>query len=90
MASQSEKYLSTDNQGETDDSGQRPRIKSYAATSKFRPGDKVYLAGGEHGLLGPYLVAAVAEPQKYTLCNVNDGVTAENGRVVHESELSLA
>ncbi|KAI1085134.1 hypothetical protein F5B20DRAFT_521116 [Whalleya microplaca] len=86
MADQRGNYLSADNQS---GGGERPRVQVYIA-SKFRPNDKVYLStGGGRALQGPYLVATVPEPQKYTLC-AEDGSTAEGGRVVGESELSWA
>jgi len=69
--------------------GDRPGVKVYVQTSKFRPGDsvRVILSGGRRD--GPYLVESVPSVARYTLCFEN-GESARGGAVVHENDLEAA
>ncbi|KAH7354608.1 hypothetical protein BKA65DRAFT_496675 [Rhexocercosporidium sp. MPI-PUGE-AT-0058] len=69
--------------------GDRPGVKVYVQTSKFRAGDsvRVILSGGRRE--GPYLVELVTSVARYTLCFEN-GESARGGAVVHEKDLEAA
>ncbi|KAI0538635.1 hypothetical protein GGR58DRAFT_525903 [Xylaria digitata] len=58
------------------DDGGRPKVVTYIAQSKYRPGDTVYIVAGSDNT--PYLIATVPSVGKYTLCFTN-GQPAMNG-----------
>lgn len=68
--------------------GFRPRIKVAQQSSQFCVGDSVYVKGART-LLGPYTVASVPTPKKYTL-SFSNGTTVESGKQYDEDDLESA
>ncbi|KAI1151404.1 hypothetical protein F4825DRAFT_462633 [Nemania diffusa] len=64
------------------DDGGRPKVVTYITSSKFRTGDKVYLTVGA-AREGPYVIATVPSPGRYTLC-LENGQPANNGGCVRD------
>ena len=56
--------------------------------NKFCVGDKVYLSEGRV-LQGPFLIASVPSPGKYTLSKA-DGIKVQDGKVYEEKKLEAA
>ncbi|CAF9920059.1 hypothetical protein IMSHALPRED_004805 [Imshaugia aleurites] len=74
----------------SDGSGDRPRVNASGSTSKYKPGDEVYLnEPGSRSLSGPYLISSVPKKGKYVLCFEN-GDKVKNGNEVSEGDLKKA
>jgi hypothetical protein len=62
---------------------------SYVKQNKFQVDDKVWLTqDGGSALKGPYHIAAMPSPGRYTLC-YEDGAIAENGNEFEERLLDF-
>ncbi|KAI0549269.1 hypothetical protein F4679DRAFT_547368 [Xylaria curta] len=70
----------------------KPYVATYIQRPSFRVGDQVYLlktSGGSVSRHGPYLVASVHPPERFTICS-GDGRTVENGQPIETARLEAA
>ncbi|KAI0866565.1 hypothetical protein F4860DRAFT_523849 [Xylaria cubensis] len=71
---------------------ERPYVAPYIQRPSLRVGDQVYLlktSGGSVSRRGPYLIASVHSPGRFTICS-GDGRAVENGQQIEMTRLEAA